>query len=132
MKDIDKVIRPIISREFDVVIGSRMSNIKDMPLIRRIGNWGLTFLTTVLFGVKTSDSQSGFRAVHKSAWNKMHLKGNGFEYASEMIKEIGRNKIRFKEVPITVIYSDYSMSKGQSVLGGIKTFVAMLKRLIFS
>ena len=128
VSDIDKVIRPIIKREADIVIGSRTSNINNMPWVRRIGNKGLTFLTLLMFGVRTVDSQSGFRAIYKDAWHKMHLKSNGFEYASEMIKEIGRNKIKFKEVPIKVIYSHYSMSKGQSVIGGVRTFMGLMKR----
>jgi hypothetical protein len=132
VSDIERVIRPIARREVDIVIGSRTANPEDMPWIRRIGNKGLTFLTRLLFGVKTADSQSGFRAIYKDAWRKMHLRSNGFEYASEMIKEIGRNRIRFKEVPIHVIYSDYSMSKGQSVLGGFKTFLGMLKRRLLN
>jgi glycosyltransferase involved in cell wall biosynthesis len=132
VSDIDKVIRPIIKREADIVIGSRTSNINNMPWVRRIGNKGLTFLTLLMFGVRTVDSQSGFRAIYKDAWHKMHLKSNGFEYASEMIKEIGRNNIKFKEVPIHVIYSEYSMSKGQSILGGFKTFFGMLKRRLLN
>ena len=131
VSDITKLTKPIINNQAMVVIGSRMLNIKNMPWIRRIGNKGLTFLTYLMFGVKTSDSQSGFRAVHRNAWKMMHLKSNGFEYASEMIKEIGRHNIKLKEVPINVIYSDYSMSKGQSVWGGFKTLLGIIKRIIF-
>jgi UDP-N-acetylglucosamine---dolichyl-phosphate N-acetylglucosaminyltransferase len=130
--DIAKVIMPIKKGEAQVVIGARTLNRKEMPWIRRFGNGCLTFLTFLMFGVWTKDSQSGFRAVHKDAWKKMKIKSSGFEYASEMIKEIGRNNIKFAEVPIHVIYSEYSMSKGQSIIGGVRTFWAMMKRRLLS
>ena len=38
----------------------------------------------------------------------------------KIIDEIKRNDLKFTEVPIKVIYTDESLSKGQSVLGGIK------------
>jgi len=88
----------------------------------------------LLFGAWTHDSQSGFRAISRQAWKKMKLKSTGFEYSSEMMKEIQCKKIKFVEVPIRVIYSDYSMSKthGQSVIGGFRTFFAMLKRRLLN
>jgi UDP-N-acetylglucosamine---dolichyl-phosphate N-acetylglucosaminyltransferase len=134
VNDIKRVVKPILDKKSELVIGIRMLNKKEMPFIRRVGNFGLTFLTFLLFGVWTQDSQSGFRAVSKNAWSKMNLKSSGFEYSSEMMKEIACHNIKFAEVPIRVIYSDYSLSKshGQSVIGGFKTFLGMLKRRILN
>jgi hypothetical protein len=32
-------------------------------------------------------------------------------YASELIEEIKRNKIKFEEVPVNILYTKYSISK---------------------
>jgi hypothetical protein len=36
------------------------------------------------------------------------------EYASELIESIYKNKLKYKEVPVDIKYSEYSLSKGQS------------------
>jgi glycosyltransferase involved in cell wall biosynthesis len=130
VKDVEKVLRPVLEKRADIVIGSRLINPDGMPVIRRVGNKGLNYITYLLFGVWTTDSQSGFKAMTSAAYKRMHLNSKDFEICSEIIKEIGRNNLRFTEVPIKVIYTDYSLSKGhgQSVTNGIKTFAALLKR----
>jgi len=60
VKDIKKVIMPLLNNSADVVSGSRMFNPKGMPLIRKVGNFGLSFITFILFGIWSTDSQSGF------------------------------------------------------------------------
>ena len=43
------------------------------------------------------------------------------EFCSETLGEAARLKLRLVEVPVTVIYTEYSMSKGQSVGTSLKT-----------
>jgi glycosyltransferase involved in cell wall biosynthesis len=112
--DIEKIIQPIIHNKADAVIGSRLIDPKGMPFIRKIGNWGFNLITYLLFSVWTTDSQSGLRAFTKDAAAKIEIKANRMEVSSEIIKEIGRNKLRFVEVPINAIYTYYSIAHGQS------------------
>ncbi len=126
--DLESVIQPILAGNADVVIGSRMLNPKGMPWIRQVGNLGLNIITFFLFGLWVSDSQSGFKAFSASALEKINIKLDRYEFCSEMIHEIRRNKLRCVEVPIKVIYTQESYAKGQSVIGGIKTFWGMIKR----
>jgi UDP-N-acetylglucosamine---dolichyl-phosphate N-acetylglucosaminyltransferase len=112
-KDIKRLVQPIIKGEADVVIGSRLIKPKGMPVIRRIGNFGLNVITYLLFGVWTTDSQSGLRAFSRDAAAKLTIKTNRMEVSSEIIKEIGKNHLRLNEVPIKPIYTDYSIRHGQ-------------------
>lgn len=118
--DISRVIRPIVKRKADAVIGTRLKNPKGMPIIRRVGNWGFNLITFILFGVWTSDSQSGFRAFSRKAAKKIDIRSNRMEVSSEIIKEIGKNRLRFKEVPIKAIYTDYSRAHGQSSMNAFR------------
>ncbi|MFW6014549.1 MAG: glycosyltransferase family 2 protein [Candidatus Nanoarchaeia archaeon] len=118
--DIKKVIKPIIDKKADAVIGTRLKNPKGMPVIRRLGNWGFNIITFILFGVWTTDSQSGFRAFSREAAKKIEIKANRMEVSSEIIKEIGTNNLKLEEVPIKAIYTDYSMAHGQSSLNAFK------------
>jgi glycosyltransferase involved in cell wall biosynthesis len=125
-REVQKVIAPIASGRADAVIGSRLLKPKGMPLLRRVGNFGLNLITYGLFGIWTTDSQSGFRAFSRKAAEKIQINSNRMEVSSELIKEIGRNKLRFKEVPIRAIYTEYSIQHGQSNMNGFKIVAKLL------
>ena len=128
-KDIQRLVEQI-KKGNDVVIGSRLLNTKGMPWYRVLQNFIGNIVTYALFGVWTTDSQSGLRAFSREAAQKIRIKTNRMEVSSEIIGEIRRNKLRFKEVPIKPIYTEYSLSKGQSLLVGIKTFLKLVLRRI--
>lgn len=127
-KDIAKVIRPIISGEADLVIGSRLLKAKGMPFIKKVGNWFLNLVTRVLSGYNTSDSQSGFKAFSRYSLSKFNLDTMGYEICSEIIMEAAKNKLEVKEIPIRVIYSNYSRGKGQSIINGINIVGKLIAR----
>jgi glycosyltransferase involved in cell wall biosynthesis len=130
--DIQKLIAPILSKKFDVVLGTRLKNPAGMPwhkiLANKIGN----FFTWYLFGLWVTDSQSGFRAYSKKAADLINTKADRYEYDSEVIREIYKYKLGFTEVPITVRYTDYSMGKfqKQNLSNGFKTLYKMFLKLI--
>jgi hypothetical protein len=49
-------------------------------------------------------------------------------HASEIIDQIRRKRLRYKEVPVTITYTEHSLRKGQSALNSIK----IAARLIWS
>ncbi len=129
--DISRLVKPIAQGRADVVIGSRLIRPRGMPLHRRIGNFGLNLITYMLFGVWTTDSQSGMRAFSADALRKITLRTNRMEVSSEIIREIGRNRLRFCEVPIKPIYTEYSRKHGQSSLNAFRIVAKLvLKKLM--
>ena len=126
VEEIDKILEPIINKKADIVIGKRQFQSKKMPLSRKIGNQIANIVNSLLFGLKVSDSQSGFRAFNKSALQKMRLVANKMEICSEMIGEIKKNKLHLIEVPISTVYTKYSLSKGQSFKNGLKTLIRLI------
>ena len=128
VSDIPHMIKPIKDGKADVVIGSRMINHKGMPLVRVIGNWGLNVITWFLFGVWTTDSQSGMRAFNRKALGNIETRTSRMEVSSEFFKEIKKHELSLAEVPIKVIYTDYSMAKGQSSLNAIKIVLKLIIR----
>lgn len=124
-KDIKKLLK--YSSKKNVVIGSRMvSDLSEMPFIRRFLNFGGSFVTYFFFGLFVHDSQSGFKVLDKKAIEKINLTYDTFEFCSEMIGEIYKHNLSFIEVPIKVIYTDHSQSKGQSFRNGFKMIWRLL------
>jgi glycosyltransferase involved in cell wall biosynthesis len=128
-KDIKRLLK--VAKKKDVVIGSRMvGDLKQMPIQRKIANFVGSIATYFFFGLFVWDSQSGFKVFNKKAINKINLTFDRYEFCSEIIGEIYKNKLSCEEVPIKVIYTDHSLGKaqsGQSIKNGFK----MILRFIF-
>jgi glycosyltransferase involved in cell wall biosynthesis len=97
-------IKPILEGSADFVNGSRMKG-RIMPgampwLHRYVGNPLLTFVLNTLFHLHVSDAHCGMKAFSREAKEKMNLKSPGMEFASEVIIEAARKKLRIAEVPI--------------------------------
>ncbi len=113
-----------------VVIGTRMKTRSGMPWYRQVAQVLGNLTTFVLFGAWVTDSQSGFRGFARDALSKIEIKTNRMEVSSELIAESKRNKLEITEVPIKAIYTEYSLSKGQSFFVGIKTLLKLIFRRI--
>lgn len=127
--DVKNLLEPIVNRKSDVVIGSRLIKSDGMPVDRRIINFVSNILTMMFYGVWTTDSQSGLRAFNKKAISSIIIKTDRMEVSSEFFKEIRRNNLKFVEVPIKPVYTEYSRQGGQSNLNGINVTLKMLVRL---
>lgn len=103
--DISKFLKPLIDNRADFVIGTRLKgDIKkgSMPWLHRyIGNPILTGMLNWLFNTKISDAHCGMRAIAEDAYEKLNIQSQGMEFASEMIIEAARKKLRIMEIPIT-------------------------------
>lgn len=129
-QDIEPLIKPILDKKADVVIGSRFIKLKEMPPDRMLINLLSNIATFLLFGIYTSDSQSGLRAFNKNAISKIDIKTQRMEVSSEIFKEIKRNNLKFTEIPIQAIYTEYSRRKGQKNTNAIPTFYKLFLRLV--
>ena len=112
-RDIDRVVRPILASHVDICVGVRDLARKEVPTLRKLILWGSNIFTFLLFGIYSSDSQSGFRAFSRRAIETLELKTARMEVSSEIFAEVKKKKLRYAEVPIRVIYTPYSLAKGQ-------------------
>ena len=113
----------------NVVIGSRMMmGSAGMPFHRKIAQVIGNLVTFVLFGARVTDSQSGFRAFNRKALQHIEIRTNRMEVSSEIIAEVKRNKLKLVEVPISAIYTNYSLAKGQSFVVGVRTMLKLILR----
>ncbi len=128
--NITKVVQPLLKDEADLVIGSRFKQKNVIPVLRRLYNWIASILTYFLSGIYVGDSQSGFRALNKTALQQICLKSSGYEFCTEMIREASDSHLRITEVPVDVYYTSDSLKKGQSFATGLKTAGKLLIRTL--
>ncbi|MBD3203662.1 glycosyltransferase [Candidatus Woesearchaeota archaeon] len=132
-EDIKRLCEPIKNKRADVVLGSRfLGKAKNIPLIKKIVLKLGILVVYLLYDIKLTDSQNGFRAFSGYAASKIDIKSNGMEHAGEILHEIKSKKLKYMEVPVTVVYTDYSISKGQksskSIILGLKMILKKLMR----
>ncbi|RLI99209.1 MAG: hypothetical protein DRP06_03950, partial [Candidatus Aenigmatarchaeota archaeon] len=73
---------------------------------------------------KLKDTESGYKAFSAKAVKKMDLKATCYHIESEIIYEVGKNKLKCTTINIeSPVYR-----KGVTVWGGIKNFVHLLKK----
>lgn len=100
-----KLLEPLVNGEADLVIGSRFNGKMEkgaMPWLHRwIGNPVLTWFLNIFFKAGISDAHSGFRAIRREALEKLDLRTDGMEFASEMIIEAVKKGLKIKETPIS-------------------------------
>jgi len=121
-----------IKEGYEVVLGARTKKRELMPLRKRMANFAANVFTWYLNGIWVTDSQSGMRAYSKKALDLVDTKSSRYEYDSEVIREIYRNKLKFTEIPIEVRYTEYSMGKTekQGFLNGLKTVYKMIWNIL--
>jgi polyprenyl-phospho-N-acetylgalactosaminyl synthase len=133
VNEIKLLIEPIEKKAADIVLGSRfLGKTINMPFLKKVVLKFGILVVYLLYGIKVSDSQCGFRAMSRNAAEKIRITCNGMEHAGEILWEIMRQKLIYNEVPITVIYDEYSLRKGQSWTRSITLGLRMLFRRFLS
>lgn len=125
-EDISRFLNAL--KNVDVIFGSRELN-ESMPFILRFGNNFINFMVKLLYGITLKDTQSGFRAFKSDVYNKIRWESTNYSVESEMIANIGKNKLKYKEIMIETIYND--KYKGTTVLDGFKIVLNMIKWRIY-
>ena len=104
VSELPKFIEPLKRGEADITIGSRFKGeIKKgaMPWLHQyVGNPLLTWSLNRLLGTKVSDAHCGMRAFTREAWEKVKSPLIEKDFCSEMLKNIAKNGLRIKEIPI--------------------------------
>lgn len=116
------------SKNIDLLIGSRLIDSSGMSKVKVIGNKGLSLVTNLIFGISSTDSQSGLRVFSEKALKSLRWKTNGYEFCSEMLWRAKQIGLRIDEYPIQAIYTDYSKSKGQNNWNAINIVGSLIRR----
>lgn len=99
-EDIEKLVRPIIDKKADIVIGERpIDQTKHFsPLKKKLQHFG-SWVVRKASNSDIPDAPSGFRAYSREAALKMNVV-NEYTYTLETIVQAGRGKIAMTSVPI--------------------------------
>lgn len=131
-EEIQDLVSPVAGKIVDVALGSRfLGTAPRLPLSRLCLLKLAVLFTWIGTGLKLTDTHNGFRALSRRAASELNLTQDGFAHASEILSEIARLNLAYKEVPVTVSYSRYSLNKGQKLSGAFRILIDLIRGDIF-
>ncbi len=118
--DAEKMVALLREDAADVVLGSRFIEQTDqVPLLKRVVLRTAAAVSPTARRLKLTDSHNGLRALNRKAALKLRITMNGMAHASEIVGLLARSDLRVTEIPVDILYTEYSRSKGQSLLNGV-------------
>ncbi len=123
--DISSAVAMLKNENIDVVIGSRfLDNRSQVPRFKRsvllpVGR----VVNNIFTGVPLTDFHNGFRVLSRRALETIHITHSGMAHNSEIVSEMRRAGLSYKEMPVKVVYHEF----GQGVSGGF----AIIRDLFF-
>ena len=90
-----------------IVMGCRDFSSDNVPARSRTGNRITSFVFRILCGIRLSDTQTGLRALPSVLFPELlQVRGDRFEYETNMLLELTRRGVKLREIPIETVYED--------------------------
>jgi glycosyltransferase involved in cell wall biosynthesis len=135
--DAARMVARLRAEPVDLVLGSRFLRKEDppgqdqgavqagqgVPLVKRVLLRVVAAVSPEGRRLKLTDAHNGLRAFNRVVADQLELVQNGMGHASEFIRLAVHHRWRVVEEPVTILYTDYSKSKGQSLLNGVNILI---------
>jgi len=121
VKDVAAMIDRLAADDVDVVVGTRFATPQGArpPFLKRVVLQTAARLSRRGRRLGLTDTNNGLRVFNKKVADGLDITMSGMSHANEFIMLVDENHWRVVEEPVEVLYTDYSMSKGQPLLNGV-------------
>jgi len=117
----------------NIVLGCRDFSSSNVPFRSRFGNRCTIAVFRLFFGMRVSDTQTGLRGFPKSFWKSLlSIKGDRYEYETNMLFFMSRNSLPFDEVKINTVYIDENSSSHFRVVRDSIRIYSLIIKYFFS
>lgn len=126
---------PLFVKEADenedakIIIGNRLLDPKDMPLLRICTNKFMSYLISALCKQNIPDTQCGYKLIKKEVLKIISIKSRKFEIESELLIKTARAHFRIKSIPIASIYAQ-EKSRINPFMDSLRFIKFVLKTII--
>jgi len=131
IEDVKNMLAYIRKEKVDVVLGSRFLGATEnmTPLKKAVLKAAVKF-SNFTTGLLLTDAHNGLRVFNRRMAEKLDITMPDMAHASEIIHRIAEHQFAYKELPVTIAYTDYSKAKGQSIMNAVNiTFDLLLQRV---
>ncbi len=128
VRHINLLIDTLIKNDAELCQATRMYDLrKAMGFTNFVANKIITFCFDFFYSQFLSDTQSGFRAISRSALEKVDLYEDDMAFATEMLVQFAKNGFKMVEVPSAYKSRKYGKPKMRRIKSGIEIFTTMVK-----
>ncbi len=107
LKDIFACSKTAATNSKNLVLGCRNFDMPHVPPRSKSGNKLTKSIFKILCGISISDTQTGLRVISKEHFPKLlEIRGDRYEYESNMLLELHSEGVKFTEVEIDTVYED--------------------------
>jgi glycosyltransferase involved in cell wall biosynthesis len=119
--DVVAMVERLRRGDVDIVIGTRFNDSagSHTPPLKRLILRAAAVLSPSSRRLGLTDAHNGLRVFNRTVADSLALTMNGMSHAGEFIALIDENRWRVTEMPVEILYTDYSKSKGQPLLNGV-------------
>ncbi|MGH3756205.1 glycosyltransferase family 2 protein [Actinophytocola sp.] len=129
VEDVERMVQRLRHEPLDIVMGTRFhGEAEHIPFLKRFVLKTVVALSPALRKLKLTDAHNGLRAFNRTVAEGMNITLNGMGHASQIIEMVAREDWRVAEEPVTILYTEYSMAKGQSLINGVNILFDSLLR----
>lgn len=120
VEDAARMVDMLRAGALDVVLGSRFLNATvEAGFLKRVVLRVAVSFERITTGMRVTDTHNGLRALNRVAATRIRIRQNRMAHGSEFLREIARNELRYGEMPVHIVYTDYSRAKGQSIWNSV-------------
>lgn len=132
VRDLVAMLETLEEQRCDVVLGSRfLGSASDIPPLRRLVLRSAVLFTRATTGLAITDAHNGLRVLSRRAARIICLRNNRMAHASEILDQIKRARLDYREFPVQVRYTEYSLGKGQRTIDGFRILLDYFLTKIF-
>ena len=131
LHDVVNMLKVIKQSGVDVVLGSRfLGEAKDISSLKKLVLKLAVKFSNITSGIKLTDTHNGLRVFNRKVAQELNITMADYSHASEIIERIASHSFSYTEVPVTILYTDYSRKKGQSIINAVNiSFDIILNKL---
>lgn len=103
-EDIPLFLEFAAPEEKKFIVGNRMNEAVNMPLVRVLTNKFMSWLISSIIKQKVVDTQCGFRLIKREVLDKLNLRTSKYEIESEMLTRASSLGFKIDSMPVKTIY----------------------------
>jgi polyprenyl-phospho-N-acetylgalactosaminyl synthase len=132
-EDVDRLLNYLVAKNLDIVLGSRFreDSYHNMLSQRKYLLQLARYLNFLFTGLLLSDAHNGLRVMSASTAKLLRITENRMAHATEILSKIRIHRLKYKELPVQVFYTNYTRQKGQNLWSGFRIIFDLLLNRIF-
>ena len=127
VEDAVAMVQELSADQVDIVLGSRfLGGNPTIPTLKIVTLRFARLLMNAATGIHLTDAHNGLRVFNRRFAESLQLRESGMAHASEIVSHVARGNFRYREWPVEIAYTEYSVAKGQSLTNGVNILFDMM------